>query len=51
MPVEATNTFHSTVTVLGHRSAGQISSAEKQGILVQLICFCHLCWLPESELS
>lgn len=34
--IEAQNTFCTTVTVLGQRSAWQISSAEKLGVLVQL---------------
>ena len=44
MPVEAKNILHkgtaNDLTVLGQHSASQISSAEKLGILVQLICFC-----------
>lgn len=55
MAVEAKNIFHkstaSGLTVLGQHSPSQMSSAEKLGILVQLICFCWLCWLVRSELS
>lgn len=44
MPVEANHIFHkgtaNGLTVLRQRSASQISSAEKLGRLVQLICFC-----------
>lgn len=52
MPVEAKNIFHKStangLTVLGQHSASQISSAEKLGVLVQLIYFCLLCWLVQK---